>query len=160
MAALRGLYLNCAVCWEFLNERRMQSACTAHLVCRSFPMVQAVEGCKMKRSTPQKVESSAPDSRSFSRKSTAIEAQYERLLEKLRLRDHHTMELRRVGIMMPAARVKELNDRYGYSIETVDRVTLVDEWGFSHPRVAFYSLRFEPEVHHACSASVLEASHG
>lgn len=88
--------------------------------------------------------SSVPSKRKFGKKSTAIEAQYERLLQLLRLRPHNTMELRRAGIMMPAARVKELNDRYGYSIETVDRVNLFDEWGFNHARVAIYSLISEP----------------
>lgn len=89
-------------------------------------------------------ESSTPTPRSFSAKSTATQAQYERLLPLLRLRPHHTMELRRAGIMMPAARIKELNDRYGYSIERVERISLWDEWGFCHAGVAVYSLVSEP----------------
>lgn len=93
----------------------------------------------------------APSPRKFSKKSTAIEAQYERLLDMLNLRDHNTMEFRRAGIMMPAARIKELNDRYGYSIATVDRVTLVDEWGFSHSGVAIYSLSGVPEEPPECA---------
>lgn len=98
----------------------------------------------MKTPDTSKPVPSAPNKREFSNKSTATKAQYGCLLQMLSLRDHNTMELRRAGIMMPAARVKELNDRYGYSIETVDRITLFDEWGFSHSGVAIYSLRGEP----------------
>ena len=45
---------------------------------------------------------------------------------------------------MPAARIKELNERHGFNILTIDRVDLWDEWGFLHPRVAVYSLAQEP----------------
>ena len=47
MAALRGPCRNCVACWEYPHERRTQSAGTARLVCRTFPMVQIVEGYKV-----------------------------------------------------------------------------------------------------------------
>ena len=99
----------------------------------------------MKTPDPTKAESSAPNKRDFTDKATVTHAQYARLIPMLRQRPHNTMELRRAGVMMPAARIKELNDRYGYSIATVDRVSLWDEWGFCHERVAVYSLSAEPE---------------
>ena len=87
---------------------------------------------------------SAPKQRKFSRKSTATEAQYERLLEMLRVGPKNTMELRRGGVMMPAARIKELNDKYGYYIPTINLVTITDEWGYPHLRVAVYELIDSP----------------
>lgn len=89
---------------------------------------------------------SAPSKRKFSKKSTATEAQYERIVLMLRVGPKNTMELRRAGVMMPAARIKEMNDEHGYSIPTVDRVDLWDEWGFNHPRVAVYELQGEPDT--------------
>lgn len=77
-------------------------------------------------------------------KSTATQAQYERIVSLLRTGDKNTNEFRRAGIMMPAARIKELNDRHGYSIPTVDRIALWDECGFWHGGVAVYSLVSEP----------------
>ena len=89
---------------------------------------------------------SAPNKRNFSAKSTATEAQRERIVQMLRTGPKNTMELRRAGVMMPAARIKEMNDEYGYSIPTVDRVDLWDEWGFKHSRIAVYELQGEPET--------------
>jgi hypothetical protein len=82
--------------------------------------------------------------REFSNKSTATKAQYDRLLTMLRTGPKNTTELRRGGVMMPAARIKELNDRHGAYIPTVDTVELTDEWGFSHRGVAVYELIDEP----------------
>ena len=70
---------------------------------------------------------SASNKRNFSAKSTATEAQRARIVQMLRTGPKNTMELRRAGVMMPAARIKEMNDEYGYSIPTVDRVDLWDE---------------------------------
>lgn len=74
-----------------------------------------------------------------SRNATATEAQRDRLLRALRRRPHTTEELRAAGIFQVPARVKELRDRFGYSI-TTSRITLVDREGFSHPRAALYTL--------------------
>ena len=101
---------------------------------------------------PTKAESSAPNTRKFSRRSTATEAQYDRLISMLRQRHHNTIELRRNGVMMPAARIKELNERHGYTINRVDQIRLWDEWGFCHNRVAVYGLIDEPEG--ACFGNV------
>ena len=100
----------------------------------------------MKTPDTTKAVSSAPIKRDFNSKFIATAAQYKRLLQMLRLRPHNTMELRRAGVMMPAARVKELNDRHGYQIPTVERVDLWDEWGFKHARIAIYELQAEPET--------------
>lgn len=100
----------------------------------------------MKTPAATEVTTSAPSKRKFSHKSTSTEAQRERLIDMLRIGLKNTMELRRGGVMMPAARVKELKDKYGYCIPTVDRVTITDEWGFTHPRVAIYELVSEPGV--------------
>ncbi|WP_369662935.1 helix-turn-helix domain-containing protein [Variovorax sp. V116] len=77
-------------------------------------------------------------------KSTATEQQRARILEALRSRPQSTEDLRRLGIYQAPARVKELRDLFGYSIET-HRVTLVDRDGFTHSRAALYRLRSEPE---------------
>jgi hypothetical protein len=103
-------------------------------------------------STSEKATGGQPDgtsnhstnTRKFSLKSTATEAQYERSIVMLRTGEKSTIELRKAGVMMPAARIKELNDRYGYNIIRVALRDLWDEWGFCHPRVAIYALISEP----------------
>lgn len=80
----------------------------------------------------------------FSEKSTAGEAQRERIVRALRLRPQTSYDLRRIGCYQAPARVKELRDRFGYVI-TTDRVTLVGRDGFSHPGAALYTLVSEPE---------------
>ncbi len=90
--------------------------------------------------------SSKLSARNFSAKSTATQAQYARIVTLLRSGAKDTMTLRRNGVMMPAARIKEMNERHGYTIERIDRVDLWDEWGFKHPRVAIYELVAEPGV--------------
>ena len=82
-----------------------------------------------------------------SNKSTATEAQLDRLLILLRLRPHHTHELRSKGISHPAGRVLNLIER-GCVIDS-DRITSVDSDGFQHVGVALYTLVSEPvEVQH------------
>ena len=78
-----------------------------------------------------------------SAKSTSIEAQYERCLDMLRSGEKSTIELRRGGVMMPAARVKELIAK-GHHLKRIALRDLWDEWGFCHPRVAIYALISEP----------------
>jgi hypothetical protein len=80
----------------------------------------------------------------FSAKSTASEAQLDRLLMLLRLRPHHTHELRSKGISHPAGRVLNLIKR-GYLIGS-GRIATVDSDGFEHVGVALYSLVSEPEA--------------
>jgi hypothetical protein len=82
--------------------------------------------------------------RKYSRKSTATRAQYERSIIMLRTGEKSTIDLRKAGVMMPAARIKELNDRHGYSIVRVALRDLWDEWGFCHKRIAIYALLGEP----------------
>lgn len=80
--------------------------------------------------------------RNHSLNSTATEAQRERILQALRRRPQTSYDLRCLGCY-PAARVKELRDRFGYVI-TTDRVTLHDRDGYGHARCALYSLISEP----------------
>jgi len=78
-------------------------------------------------------------------KSTATEAQRHRIIEALRRRPHTTYDLRRLGIYQAPARIKELRDRFSYTI-TTDPVVIVDRDGYRHARVALYTLVSEPEV--------------
>ena len=71
-------------------------------------------------------------------KSTERQAQVNKLFALLKIRPHHTYELRRLGISHPAGRVQDLEVE-GHHISS-SRVTVVDENGFSHVRVALYSL--------------------
>ena len=80
----------------------------------------------------------------FSPKSTATEAQYERIRNMLRTGTRSTFDFRKAGIMAPAARIKEMNDRHGYYIPTIDLRDLWDDEGYLHPRVAVYELVSEP----------------
>lgn len=76
-------------------------------------------------------------------KSSATEVQLAKLLARLRMRPHHTYELRRCGISHPAGRILNLQE-LGYQVRS-DRVTSVDSDGFEHRGVALYSLISEPE---------------
>ncbi len=80
----------------------------------------------------------------YSSRSTATVAQIERLVDLLRIRSRHTHELRKLGISHPAGRIKNLTDD-GYVISS-DRINTVDSDGFTHVRVALYSLISEPEA--------------
>jgi hypothetical protein len=81
----------------------------------------------------------------FSAKSTATEAQRDRILQALRQRPQTSYDLRCMGCYQAPARVKELRDRFGYGI-TTDRITLYDRDGYGHPRAALYTLVSEPEA--------------
>jgi hypothetical protein len=74
----------------------------------------------------------------FSAKSTASEAQRDRILEALTLRPQTTIDLRKMGALQSASRIKELRE-LGHEISTT-RVTLVDVDGFTHVGCALYSL--------------------
>lgn len=94
----------------------------------------------MKTPAPTEVKTSAANKRKFSQKSTATHAQYERVEAMLSTGQKSTIDLRRGGVMMPAARIKEMNERHGYVIQRVDLRDLYDEEGYLHPRVAIYAL--------------------
>ena len=87
--------------------------------------------------------------RKFSPKSTATQAQYQRIVNMLRTSTRSTFDFRKAGIMAPAARIKELNDKHGYYIPTIALCDLWDDEGFMHPRVAVYELIDEPHVERA-----------
>ena len=70
------------------------------------------------------------------------EDQQAKILNLLTLRPHTSYELRRAGCYQCPTRVLELR-RQGYRIDTA-RVTVVDQDGFEHPRVALYSLAAGP----------------
>jgi len=91
------------------------------------------------------LKSNTTNGSKFSAKSTLTEAQYERILAMLRTGEKSTIDFRRVGIMAPAARIKELNARAGCYIPTVALRDVYDDQGFRHSRVAFYELVNEPE---------------
>ena len=90
------------------------------------------------------LENTKPTSQ-FKAKSTATHAQYQRVLCLLRSGKKSTIEFRKAGIMSPASRIKELNDRYGYNIPTIERINLWDDEGFMHAHVAVYELHEEPK---------------
>ena len=81
--------------------------------------------------------------RRFSAAETASEAQRLKLLELLRLRPHHTDELREKGIFHAAARVQDLEKR-GYII-TSGRISLVDRDGYPRRGIALYTLIGTPD---------------
>jgi len=94
------------------------------------------------RLAPGECGKASQSAREHSASSTATEAQLQRLLELLRLRRHHTHELRARGISHPAGRVQDLEAR-GYVICS-SRINTVDSDGFVHVGVALYELLGEP----------------
>jgi Helix-turn-helix domain len=72
-------------------------------------------------------------------KSTACEAQRERIMIALRESAKTSHDLRRLGCYQAPARIKELRDRYGHNIRT-ERVTLYDSDGYMHRGAARYHL--------------------
>ena len=94
---------------------------------------------------PDGSKKSANNTRKFSARSTATEAQYHRIVTMLKAGPKSTFDFRKVGIMAPASRIKELNDRYGFYIPTIDLRDLYDEEGFLHKRVGVYELIDEPK---------------
>lgn len=76
----------------------------------------------------------------FDFKDTSTENQQNIVLMALRDSPKTTIELRHdYGVMMPAARVKELREQ-GYRIDTV-RITSLTPDGIKHSKVARYVLR-------------------
>ena len=85
--------------------------------------------------------------RKYSPKSTATEAQYDRIdkafdyLGKL----ISTLDFRKMGVIHPSGRIKEMNEKLDYVIRNVDPRTVYDDQGFAHPRIAFYELVSRPK---------------
>jgi hypothetical protein len=84
--------------------------------------------------------------RKSSAKSTATEAQYDRIDRAF---DYvgkliSTLDFRKMGVIHPSGRIKEMNEKLGYYIPTVDQRTVIDDQGFAHPRIAFYELIDRP----------------
>jgi hypothetical protein len=92
-----------------------------------------------------KPEAPAAKVRKYRAKSTATEAQYDRIIAMLQAGPKSTFDFRKVGIMSPASRIKELNDRYGFDIPTVDLRDLYDDHGYLHKRVGIYQLMGAPK---------------
>jgi len=101
----------------------------------------------MKKRQPSQLKDQRPERAKYNPRSTATEAQIQRLQEALRCRPHNTHELRRMGISHPAGRIQDLEER-GYVIESA-RTTTVDSDGFTHSGVALYVLVAEPESREA-----------
>lgn len=76
------------------------------------------------------------------RSGNSVQAQRLKMLTMLRRQPRSTYEFRRQGVSHPAQRIKELI-ALGCDIAS-SRVTAVDSDGFSHPRVAMYTLTSEP----------------
>lgn len=80
-----------------------------------------------------------------SSKSTSTGIQYQKIIGMLRAGKQSTFDFRREGIAHPAMRIKELVDRYGYSIPRVELRSLWDSDGFKHKGIAVYELQGEPQ---------------
>lgn len=88
---------------------------------------------KKKKATPKSSPKQSPVN------NTSLKAQRHRLLLRLQRGPADTLLLRREeNILMPAARVKNLREK-GYVIVT-DLVTLIDDYGRTHNRIARYTL--------------------
>lgn len=92
-----------------------------------------------------KADQKVKKARKHSRKSTATLAQYERIDAMLSSGEKNTFQFRKAGIMSPASRIKEMNDRLGYYIPTIDQRDIYDEEGYLHKRVGVYELIDRPK---------------
>lgn len=84
------------------------------------------------------------EQRQFNAKSSATEAQRQRIINALRSSPKNSHELRELGVYQQSTRILELR-RKGYRI-TTDRVTLWDAFGYAHRNCALYTLIAAPEV--------------
>lgn len=84
------------------------------------------------------------EQRQFNAKSTASEAQRQRIINALRISPKNSHELRELGVYQQSTRILELR-RKGFEI-TTDRVTLWDAFGYAHRNCALYTLVSVPEV--------------
>lgn len=97
----------------------------------------------MKNAPITKSHESAKDQVYFNPKSTATEAQRQRIIDALHHRPQTSYDLRRMGCYQAPARIIELR-RMGYEIMT-ERITLTDRDGYQHPNCALYTLISEPQ---------------
>lgn len=91
--------------------------------------------------------------RKYSRRSTATDAQYDRIDRAF---DYYgklicTLDFRKMGVIHPSGRIKEMNEQMGYRIEAVALLTVTDDQGFAHPRIAFYEMIERPQEAQAAS---------
>jgi hypothetical protein len=63
----------------------------------------------------------------------------------LRQGERSTFDFRKAGVIHPAMRIKELNEKFGFQIPRVDLRDLWDADGFMHKRIAVYALMAEPQ---------------
>jgi hypothetical protein len=75
-------------------------------------------------------------------KDTSAHTQRLQILSHIRRRPLNTLELRELGHMAPAPRIKELRDKGFIIVTSFESVT--DELGKLHRRVAMYKLVYEP----------------
>lgn len=87
------------------------------------------------------------NTRKFSPKSTGSEAQYDRVDRAFDFPGKliSTLDFRKMGVIHPSGRIKEMNEKMGYYIPTVDLRTVFDDQGYAHPRIAFYELIDRPK---------------
>lgn len=86
---------------------------------------------------------SSTDAEILSNKSTTTAVQLRKLLALLRNGPKTTIDLRKHGIMMPAARVFQLKNELNYTIST-ELLELYDAEGIRHRKCARYHLVGEP----------------
>lgn len=79
-------------------------------------------------------------------KSAHKEAQYQRVDKGFNYpgKQITTIDFRKLGVIHPSGRIKEMNERHGYNIAKVDQRTVYDDQGFPHPRIAVYLLVERP----------------
>lgn len=96
------------------------------------------------------------NTRKFSAKSTMTEAQYDRIDRAFDYAGKliSTIDFRKMGVIHPSGRIKEMNEKLGYYIPTVDQRTVIDDQGFPHPRIAFYELIDRPKTTSVSDATV------
>lgn len=95
-----------------------------------------------------KADQPAAKASKYEYKSTATEAQYERIDWAFDYAGKliSTLDFRKMGVLHPAGRIKEMNEKRGYYIPTVYQRTVIDDQGFPHPRIAFYQLIDRPKA--------------
>jgi hypothetical protein len=82
-------------------------------------------------------------------KSTATKAQHLRILAMLRVGTKSTFDFRKAGVLNPSMRINELNATGAVQIDRIALRSVIDQDGFLHPRIAFYSLTKDlSEVNH------------
>lgn len=81
------------------------------------------------------------EQKALSPHNTSLSNQRAIILAALRIAPRTTVELRHdFGVMMPAARIYELINRFNYHIDSV-RINATTPDGVLHPRVALYVLQ-------------------